>query len=127
MVQNLIGESVEGLRSREDSLCVQAASPGSCQCASIDQVTKYCQGAPSISASFAEMGGKQCHCFLAGSIALLRREAELEGNHDAASGKQLQLIAAVLLEGNRGSGADAGRETHHVVIVEKVVDAQFDL
>jgi hypothetical protein len=26
------------------------------------------QGAPSISAFFAEMDGKQCHCFLAGSI-----------------------------------------------------------
>jgi hypothetical protein len=34
----------------------------------IDPATKYCLGAPSISAVFAEMGGKQCHCFLAGSI-----------------------------------------------------------
>jgi hypothetical protein len=34
----------------------------------IDSATKYCQGAPSISAFFAEMGGNRCHCFLAGSI-----------------------------------------------------------
>jgi hypothetical protein len=38
----------------------------------IDSATKYCQGAPSISAFFAEMGGNRCHCFLAGSISRSR-------------------------------------------------------
>jgi hypothetical protein len=35
---------------------------------SVDPAIKYCVGAPSISALFAEMGGKQSHFLLAGSI-----------------------------------------------------------
>jgi hypothetical protein len=45
----------------------------------IDPATKYCLGAPSISASFAEMGGKRCHDFLAGSIVVPKDYQKMSG------------------------------------------------
>jgi len=57
----------------------------------------------------------------------LPRKGHLEGDHDAAAGKQLQLIAATLDVGRRGGCADAGRQANYIVKVEQIVEAQLDL
>jgi hypothetical protein len=47
--------------------------PGERFLLAIDPANQCCQGAPSISALFAEMGGKRCHSFLAESLEQIQR------------------------------------------------------
>jgi hypothetical protein len=51
----------------------------------------------------------------------------LEGNQDAAPGRQLQLDAAALRIRGSGRCADVRRKTNSIVIIEEVIDAQLDL
>jgi phosphopantothenoylcysteine decarboxylase/phosphopantothenate--cysteine ligase len=66
----------------------------------IDPATKYCQGAPSISASFTEMDGNPASLF---SCRIAQRDMELETVLITAGGTR-EPIDAVRFIGNRSSG-----------------------
>ena len=60
-------------------------------------------------------------------LPLLGRKAQLKGDHNAASGQQLQLVETGHHIRSSGGWADTRRERNDIVIVEEVVDAQLDL